>query len=91
MPQHGGAYAACVSQGVQQFASPPEYGQDITAEVLQGSGASMRYNIAGGSRSAGSLCCGGSLEHCCRTLPEHRQQGAFQCSTMSGAGNVVAC
>ena len=53
MPQHGGAYAACLSQGVQQFASPPEYGQDITAEVLQSSGASMRYNIAGKCYSAG--------------------------------------
>ena len=50
MPQHGGAYAACLSQGVQQFTSPAEYGQDLTAEVLQSSGASMRYNIAGESQ-----------------------------------------
>ena len=56
-PQYNGVYAACLRQGVQQFANPPEYGQDITSMALQSSGALMRYEVAGKAPTAG-------LPHC---------------------------
>lgn len=46
-PQHSGMYAACLTQGVPQFVNPPEYGQDITAKVLERWGASIQYDISG--------------------------------------------
>ena len=92
MPQHGGAYATCLSRGVQQFTSPAEYGQDITAEVLQSSGAIMRYNIAGKSRSALSHCYEGLLEDCCRTWPRRHQQAVLNAvSWFSAPALAISC